>query len=1136
MQLKVLFSPIRIIGKPTITFVPMKITLLTIIAFFTALAPTYSQKINLSLTNASLEKTFKEIRKQTGYSFVYTRDQINKANPVSINVKEASLNQVLEICFNGQPLTFKVENKYIIVKDRVQINSPPSTDYLNVAGKVINEKNEPVIGATITVKQSGIATATDEGGRFTLSNLKTDDVLAITSIGYLQADIPLNGKANLVIQLQTYVSRLDETIIIAYGETTRRFSTGSVTKVSSDEISKQPVSNPLAALQGRVPGLVVTSTSGLPGSSFNVQIRGQNSLSSDPSASIFQRDNPLFIIDGVPFAPQNNNINQFASVLSPGNNILLNNSYGGVSPFNTINPEDIESIEILRDADATAIYGSRGANGVILITTKKGKPGKTTFACKLSSGENRVAHTMPMMNTQEYFEMRREAFKNDGIVPNAVLYDPGYAPDLLIYDSIRDRDWKKYFIGNTAHQTDVNASLSGGSSNTTFLLQSGYHDETYIFPGDFEYRRMSVGFNISHTSTDKKLSMELSGNYSYDKNKTSGTPSLLSAFSMEPNYPDLLDKDGNIVWDYKGANLGGIYGIANPMSLLMKTYSVSNYNLISHLQLEYKVFNNLKLRSSFGYNSVNSQEYSGNPASSQNPLFTRNASADFGSVKLSSWIIEPQLEYTKSMRSARLNVLLGGTFQQNSNSSTSISGSGYSSDALLFSISGAPNKTASDASNQYKYAALFGRINYVLKSRYIIDINGRRDGSSRFGKGKQFGNFGSLAAGWIFSETAFLKKKFSCLSYGKIRGSLGTTGSDNIGDYQYISRWAPTNYNYQGSIGYLPQNLFNQQFSWATTKKFEGGIDLGFLQNKLLVTALWYQNRSGNQLVYYPLPNQTGFAGVTQNWSALVQNRGIEFQLNYSISVTKDFNWNTNFNITIPHNQLLSFPGLETSGYATKYIVGKPLSVLNKFKYYGINDTTGIFQFLTANGKISYEPTNINGAKLNDIQVIGDLDPSFYGGWSNTLKFHGFQIDVFVEFKKQLGVNYLSQVYGGTVPGWQSNQPRELLNRWTKPGDKAEFQKFTSQYNNTAVAGLQYFSQSSGVYSDASYIRLKNVSISYDFKKKALQKIKLQNCRIYVNAENLFTITSYKGNDPETQNFYGIPPLRRIATGLQFSF
>lgn len=1106
-----------------------------LVAVFLQLAGTvYCQKISVSLKNAPLEKLFRQIEQQSSFRFVYSQEAMQEARPVTIEAINESVENVLRLSFVNQLLTYSFQEKFIIIK--VENKKKENLPVAEIKGRVVNENGEPVIGATIIVKNSKVATATDQNGEFNIASVNLNAVLVITSIGYQAREVKITGKTVLEIELKFSTGILDETMIIAYGKTTRRFSTGSVSKISSEEISRQSVSNPLAILQGRVPGLTVSATSGLPGASINVQIRGQNSLNSDPSASIFQKDNPLFIIDGVPFAPQNNNINQFPSVLSPGNNILLNNPYGGVSPFSTINPENIESIEVLRDADATAIYGSRGANGVILITTKKGKPGKTNFACKYYRGETYVPHTMAMMNTKEYFDMRHEAFNNDRIVPNTILYDQGYAPDLLIYDSVRYTDWKKYFIGNSSHQTDINASLSGGSNSTQFIIESGFHDESYILPGDFSYQRATVGFNISHTSPDKRFSLDFSGNYAYDENKSSGTPNLLSAFSMEPNYPDLLDENGNIIWTYKEANLGGIYGIANPMSFLMKTYRLSNYNLISHLQLEYNFFHDLRLRSNFGYNSVNSQEYSGNPAASQNPLFTRNASASFGAVKLSSWIIEPQLEYIKTMKEAKLNIIIGATFQENTNSSTSISGSGYTNDALIFSVSGAPNKTASDASTQYKYNALFGRLNYVFQSRYIIDINGRRDGSSRFGPGKQFGNFGSLGLAWIFSAITPIKEKFSWLSYGKIRGSYGTTGNDNVGDYQYIARWAPTNYTYEGSLGYLPQNLFNEQFSWAVTKKLEAGIDLGFFRNRLLFTVVWYKNRSGNQLVYYPLPSQTGFGGVTKNWSALVQNNGVEIQLNYSVDFTKKISWNTSFNITLPNNKLLSFPGIETSGYATRYIIGKSLSVLNKFRYYGVNDTTGIFQFLTSKGTVTNTPVNISGANFNDVQAIGNLDPRFYGGWSNTIKLNGFRVDILIEFKKQLGVNYLSQVYGGTIPGWQFNQPRALLNRWKKPGDKAEFQKFTSQYNDIAVAGLQYFSQSSGVYSDASYVRFKSVSVSYNLKSKYLHKVRLRDCSINIRAENLFTITGYKGNDPETQNFYGVPPLTTIAAGLQFSF
>ena len=1138
MQLKILYAPIRIIGNLTKTFVPMKtIILLTIFGCFFSATQCYSQTITLSLKNVSLEKTFKEIRKQTGYTFVYTREQINKSNPVSINIKNASINQALDICFTNQPLTFIIEDKHIIVKDRPDKTNPPVANVgLDVKGIVVNEQNEPVVAATVTVKGSKIATATNENGEFALSAVDEQATLIVTSIGYVAEQVLIRGRTNLIMHLKISIQTLDETIFIAYGNTTRRFNTGSVTKVTSEEINEQPISNPLAALQGRVPGLVVTSTSGLPGSSFNVQIRGQNSLNPDPYNSLSPKDNPLFIIDGVPYAPQNSNINQLRSIASPGLNILLNNSYGGISPFSTINPADIESIEVLRDADATAIYGSRGANGVILITTKKGKMGKSKFSMSANSGVSSVAHTLPMMNTTQYLEMRREAFANDGVMPTSS--DPSnfrtYAPDLTTYDTNKYTDWKKFFIGNPSYTTNINTSLSGGSENTQFLFGAGYYHQTYIYPGDFAYDRASVNFNFHHNSINKKLSFDFSSAYSFDKNNSSGTPDLLHVYGLDPNFPNLLDENGNLVWDYKGASFG--VSNVNPLSYLIKKYSITNFNLISHLQVGYKIIPGLEIRASLGYNKLNSIEYSGNPAASQDPSFRRIASADFGTKNIHNWIIEPQAEYNKLFGKSKINILLGQTIEQDINSSTLIDASGYSNDNLITSISGAPDITASDTYSQYKYNAIFGRVNYMFDERYIINLTGRRDGSSRFGPGKQFGNFGSGGAAWIFSEESFVKKNFEWLSFGKLRASYGTTGSDAIGDYQYITRWQPSYYSYQGSAGYLPQNLFNPDFSWAITKKAEGAIELGFLKDRLLLSATFYRNLSGNQLVFYQLPSQTGFLNVTENSPAKVQNSGWELTLTSTNFKSKNFKWNTSFNITIPKNKLISFPGIESSSYATKYIVGQSLNVIKGFKYLGVNDTTGIFQFLTAKGIPTYSPKNISGNNYNDIQVIGNLDPKFYGGLDNSFTYKNFQLDVFLEFKKQTGANYLAQVYS-SVPGIEYNLPATLLSRWQKPGDNSEFEKLTTSSSSPAGnAARRYFTQSSGAYSDASYIRIKTVSFSYNVQGKYLARIKAEALRFYINAQNLFTITNYKGNDPETQNFYGIPPLRTIVLGFQLNF
>ena len=1002
-----------------------------------------------------------------------------------------------------------------------------------ITGRVRNASNDPIEGVIVAEKGTKLITSTNEKGQFEIRVNNPYSILQFNAINMEPLEISLAGKKNITVFLTARVNKLDEVQVIAYGISTQRFNVGSITKITSEEIGKQAVSNPLSSLQGKVPGLVITSTSGIPGASINVQIRGQNTLNPNLS-SLAPIDNPLYIIDGVPYAPQNGNINQFPSVAAPGISDILNNSYGGISPFSNINPADIESIEILRDADATAIYGSRGGNGVILITTKKGKPGKTSFNLNISKGISVIGHTMPMMNTKQYLEMRREAFTNDGITPNLILYDPGYAPDLLSFDTGKYTDWKKMFFGNTAQNTVINTFISGGTANTQFHLGAGYHRDTYIFPGDYSDNRASFSFNLHHLSPDQKLFLDFSSNYSYDKNNSSGSPNLLSAYTLEPNYPSLIDDQGNLIWKYKDILFDGAYAGFNPFAYLKEKYNIQNNTLNGNLQLGYQLIKGLTLRTSIGYNTFNSKEYYGNPESAQNPYNNPIATARFGDNNYNTWIVEPQIEYKNKIEKNFFSILVGGSLQKNSNYRSEINGSGYINDDLIESVSGAPARTATDAYNEYKYAALFGRLNYRWNNKYIINLNARRDGSSRFGPNKQFGNFGSIGAGWLFTEEQIIKRGIPFLSYGKLRGSFGITGSDAIPDYQYISRWAPTNYHYQDDIGYTPQNLYNPDFSWATTKKLEFGIEFGFLKDKILISSTWYRNRSGNQLITYQLPNQTGFSNVIENWGAVVQNSGFELLLQSSNIRNKQFVWNVAFNMTIPKNKLLSFPNMEKSSYSTTYVIGQSLSVLNKFKYAGVNDTTGIFQFLNANGELTYSPDYSSGGKYNDFLNIGNLDPKFYGGLQNTFIYKGIQLDVFIEFRKQLGVNYLSQIYS-FVPGWEYNQPVDLLTRWKSSGDNSNVQQFTSQYSQAAQAARESFLYSSGVYSDASYIRFKTISLSYTFPGVLTKKLKIENFRLYATAQNLFTITGYKGNDPETQNFYGVPPLRTLSCGIHLN-
>ena len=576
------------------------IILLTIVCCLQVSATGYGQTVTLSVKNTPLERVFKEVKRQTGFSFVYTRDQLKNSLPVTCNVVKAELKDVLSICFSNQPLLFVIEGNYVVVQTKFKAQSAPPDSLKNISGIVIDENGEPLQGVTITLVKSGRIILTDINGQFSLNGLNTNDIISITSVGFYKEEVPVSkiGKS-FIIKLKTAIGKLDETVVIGYGKTSRRFNTGNVGKINADEISRQPVSNVLGSLPGRIPGLVVTQSTGVTGGKFNVQIRGRNSIA--------QGSEPLFIIDGVPFAANNNNVNQLSSALS---------SFAGqgLSPLSSINPSDIESIEVLKDADATAIYGSRGANGVILITTKKGKAGKTKIGININHGFSKTTRTADMLNTQQYLNVRREAFKNDGVSPDIFS-----APDLLIWDTTRNTDFKKMFTGGTAALTDVQASVSGGDVKTQFLIGAGYHEESTVFPGELGYKKGSLSFNINHTSTDKKFNIDLSAGYNTDKNIL---PLLdyTSFQTLAPNLPALTDSSGKLQWETGG------FSFDNPLAYLRQSYVSKTDNLLSNMQISYQIIKGLNAKVSLGYNATIIDETTSLPKSSQNPQASFGAS------------------------------------------------------------------------------------------------------------------------------------------------------------------------------------------------------------------------------------------------------------------------------------------------------------------------------------------------------------------------------------------------------------------------------------------------------------------------------------------------------------------------------
>lgn len=1126
----------------TKTILVMKLSaILILVTSLHVAARSTAQKVTYSGKQVEIPKVLSAIREQTGYVFFYDKQFMQGISPITVSLKDVPVEQALKTILHDLPLDFEIQGNTIFINrkatitpslEEVPARPAPLADTLR--GMVRDSTGAPLPGASVIIKGTKLGTRTDLKGSFAMPHIRPGSVLVISYTGYEDKEIKVESATSFFITMKRSLDPLDATVVQAYGTTSRRFSVSSIATVNAETIEKQPVTNVLLALAGQVPGLTITATSGVPGSKVLIQVRGQSTVLSDPNG-FKPYDQPLFIIDGVPFAPQNANINQL-------NNLAAANTYnggistgGGLSPFNNINPNDIESISILKDADATSIYGTQGSNGVMLITTKKGKPGKTTFNLTANTGYNTSVRTIKLMNTQQYLQLRKDAFAADGLAPSSNPYNYyGYAPDLLIFDQNKYTDWQKTIFGKTSNNTDIHASLSGGTYNNTFLLSAGYTRSDFNIPGDFADQRFSLHTTVHHNSLDGHLTIDFGTDFGYESNN-SGAGGAGQRILLPPNTPDLLDAKGNLVWSYKGVDLSTYQFYA----YLKQPTELQNYNLNNTLRIAYRILPGLSLSANMGYSRNTTSEKSQFPAAAQSPQYAF-LSAQFAANAYETVNIEPQLDYTYNRGKSMFTALLGASYKKNIQNGNTVYASGYANDNFLGSVNGASSVSDYDQFNIYKYSAGFARLKYIYDQKYILSLSGRRDGSSNFGPGNQFGNFGSAGAGWIFSEEKFFKPNVTFISYGKFSGNYGTSGSDGVAAYQYQPFWQPLGYvpAFQGVQPNVPSNLYNPDYSWALKKSLNIAMDLGFFHDRLLFNATWYRMREGSQLGGYPLPAHVGFTSVLQNLPATVQNQGWEFSVSSNNIKTKDFTWNTNFNITFNRNKLLAFPNLEGSTYANQYVLGKPVSVIMGSRFKGLNSTTGLFEYYDKDGHVTNSPNYQLVSQGGDRVPIADREVKYMGGFGNTLTYKHFSLYVFFQFSSQTAPNYMATIYSSYFPGQgKYNLPIQVLNYWKKPGDQAVFQKLTTSYGSAAFSAASNFSSSTGAYSDDTYMRLKTLSLSYSLPDTWLKKMHMRDLRIYANAQNLLTFTNYKVADPEQFNDYTSFPLQRtVVFGLNLNF
>lgn len=1091
-------------------------------------ARTVSQTVTFKGTDVPVKTVLSAIEQQTGFALTYNPVILETAHPVTMDVANMTLVDFLDKLSEDQPFEFLVSKKTIFLTRK----SPPvvsgnaasfieRSPFIEIRGKVTNEQGQPLSGANVIIKRTGRGTITDVKGAFVIRGVKPGDYVVFSFVGYSAQVILLKEQSDLQVIMQVATNDLDKVVVQAYGITSRRLTTSNIAGVSAEEIERQPVINPLMALQGKVAGLDVTQMNGYASAPYKVELRGRSNIGVSPTHT-FPSD-PLYIIDGVPLTVVEIGGGSSYELGSTG---FTQSGFfgpaGGQSPFFSINPSDIESIEVLKDADATAIYGSRGANGVILVTTKKGKSGKTKFDLRMKKGVTHITKVWSMLNTQQYLQMRREALANDGIQPS--LGHGDY--DLLTWDTTRYTDWQKMLVSGTGKSTDVQASLSGGDARTVFRLGGGYNRTTNILTVSGADQRASANVSLAHSSLDRRLSFSFVAAYSYSHSGMVQFPG--GALTLPPNAPGIYDAEGNLNfegWGGAGSAARNLY----PFGVLKQPYSAGTNFLNSSLEVGYQPLKGLRLSTSIGYNNAQTDQKQYIPIISIDPALVPTGTALVSYNNNKNWIVEPQATYDLFLGKGKLSVLAGGSIQHNTTTSLYINASGYTSDALIKSLSNATTLRSNDLSGEYRYAGAFGRLTYDWENKYIININGRRDGSSRFGAGRQFGNFGSIGAAWLFSQEKWFKLPSRWISFGKLRGSYGTTGADAIGDYQYLTRWSANNTNpYAGLSSIVPIQHANPYYQWEINRKVEGGIDIGFFKDRLNFSIVYYQNRCGNQLGNFPVSAFTGFGSVTANFPGLVQNKGWEYMVRTKIISTSKVTWNVNANVAFNKNKLLYYPNLSQSPFAGTLVVGQPLNILHIMNYVGVDPQTGQYAFEDKNhdGQAIWSPSS----PIDDSYLL-DLSPKFFGGGGMDFSYKNINISIFFSFKKQKAAN----VYTSTgIPGDIKNQSTTILGQqWQQPGDNASIAKFTTQPPYSTVMFTNF---SDGSYTDASYIRLSNISLTYALPTTYAKKAGMQNCSLFLNANNLFVITAYKGLDPELHAFGTMPPTRTIVGGINLSF
>ena len=993
-----------------------------------------------------------------------------------------------------------------------------------VIGKVTDAKDgSAIIGVTIKVKGATNSTTTMTDGSFKFNVPANAKTLIVSYVGYNAQEVPVNKSGNILL-IQSENS-LSEVVVVGYGTKIKRDVTGSVSKVGAKELANTPVTSFESAIQGRAAGVFVGQQNGKLGQGINIRIRG--------SASVTAGNEPLYVIDGIPL--QNSN---------------LSSNGAQTNSLADINSNDIESIEILKDASAAAIYGSRGSNGVVLITTKKGKIGKSKIEFGYFTGTQKPTGKRDFLNAQEYVEYFRMA------AANAFRLDPSF--DYVTFTESRLKryaagtdDYKTYKV-NTDWQdqafqkapiSQYDLNFSGGNEKTTFYMGGQYLDQDGIIVRN-NFKRYSGRLNLEHKVRDwlsfgMNMSFVRSNNNRVSNDNAFSTP--LQIVALSPITPLIDPRTGltsgalDNVTGRPNTNYPVYY---NPyLSVENAFYKTTVNHTLGNLFTSINILKGLNFRSELGIDQTNQNEENYNGRLTARNLGVPSGQGFYSSDEILNINTNNFFQYNQSFSQLHvLDVVAGTSYQDWRISSSNLTGEQFPSDAYKKLASAATPTAISSSGSSWKLLSYFLRANYKFNNKYLLSLSGRYDGSSRFGVNNRYGFFPAASVGWIMSEEKFLQK-IKWVSFLKLKASYGTTGNSEIPNFAARGLYSG-NAAYGGLPGQHPTQLANPDLKWESTASFDGGIEASFFKNRISVEVDYYERKTRDLLLNVDVPGTSGFSTILRNLGKL-SNKGFEFTVNTDNIITRKFKWTTSINFGANKNKITDLGGQQI-GTLNRAKEGQPLGVFFAREFAGADPKNGDALFykntVGPDGKIDRTTTNDYNA-AQDV-VIGKPNPDFIYGIRNNFSYEGVDLDVLLQGVKGNKIfNGGGQYMSASGSNGFDNQTRDQLNSWKKAGDITQVPEARLFFANGTDNSSRYIS-------DGSYLRVKAITLGYNLPKSIISKLHIDKARFYVRGQNLFTITKYKGWDPEVnadfqasninqgQDFYSAPQLKTIVFGF----